>query len=1210
MPALRRSAPLLVAVAVLLFARIAWDVPTGVLVQGALIGGLSSLLALGLALVWRANRVINFSAGDLGAVPATLAVLLAISTVGLGWWPALGVGLAVAVALGVVVERVVVRRFFTAPRLVLSVATIGIAELLAAGALLLPRAFDLTGDPIPAPFDASITIDPITFGGADVMALVAIPLVFVALAAFFRRTDLGIAIRAGAERADRAATLGIPVRRLETVVWVLATVLAFLAVYLRAGIVGLPLGVVLGPAILLRALAAAVIGGMERLMTIAFAAIVLGIVEQAVVWHWREPAYVDPVLFVVVLVALLVTRRPRRTRASDASTWRAAREVRPIPAVLRRVREVRIARWVVPMLVVLVLVAMPAVLTERQVNLAGAILIFAIIGLSLVVLTGWVGQVSLGQMAFVGIGAAVGGTLTARLGWDLSLALVLGGLVGAATATIIGLPALRRRGLTLAVTSLAFALATSSWLLNRSYFGDGTTLDWLPPDRIARPDLFGIVSVRSETSYYFLCVAGLGVAYAMVWALRRSRTGRVLVAVRENDRAAEAFGVHARRVTLAGFAFSGFLAAFAGVLFVHHQEGLAAGPYAPTESLEVFAMTVIGGLGSAAGALLGATYVRGVDYYLPVEWQILATGAGLLLVLLVFPGGLGGAIADLRDAILRRVARRGSIAVPSLLRTSTSTDRDAVAAEDAAATRGDAVVDAPLLEVRALDVRRDGVQILFGVHFAAAPGQVVALLGTNGAGKSTLLRAIAGLSDVAAGSITIDGSDTTHTAPERLAALGVASVPGGQGTFPSLTVREHLRLAGWTRRDSAADLDAVTDAVLARLPLLRDRLDDAAGDLSGGQQQFLNLAMAVVAEPRILLLDELSLGLASTATADLFGLVRDLAARGTTVVVVEQSVSVALEIAARAYFLEKGEVRYEGPTADLLERPDLVRSVFLGSGTRTTPLATRAARPTRQQPADKTAHLEVSGVSARFGGVVALDQVSFSTHPGEVLGVIGPNGAGKTTLFDVVGGFLPAGGGSVVLHDADGARDLAGRSPARRAQLGLGRSFQDSRLFPALTVAETIAVALEDSVDVRDPIAAAVSLPAVAAEVDRLTALVGLEGERDAFVHELSTGTRRLVDLACAVAHRPRILLLDEPTSGIAQSESAALAPLLLQVRDELDATLVVIEHDLTFLQSIADRLLALDLGRVVAEGEPRAVLADPAVVAAYLGTTRPSVAP
>jgi ABC-type branched-subunit amino acid transport system ATPase component/ABC-type branched-subunit amino acid transport system permease subunit len=1206
----------LVAVAVLLFARIVWDVPTGVLVQGALIGGLSSLLALGLALVWRANRVINFSAGDLGAVPATLAVLLAISTVGLGWWPALGVGLAVAIGIGVVVERVVVRRFFTAPRLVLSVATIGIAELLAAGALLLPRAFDLSGDPIPAPFDASITIDPITFGGADVMALVAIPFVFVALAVFFRRTDLGIAIRAGAERADRAVTLGIPVRRLETVVWVLATVLAFLAVYLRAGIVGLPLGVVLGPAILLRALAAAVIGGMERLATIAFAAIVLGVVEQAVVWHWREPAYVDPVLFVVVLVALLVARRPSRTRAGDASTWRAAREVRPIPAALRRVREIRIARWVLPALVVLALVAVPAVLTERQVNLAGAILIFAIIGLSLVVLTGWVGQVSLGQMAFVGIGAAVGGTVTARLGWDLSLALVLGGLVGAATATIIGLPALRRRGLTLAVTSLAFALATSSWLLNRSYFGEGTTFDWLPPDRIGRPDLFGIVSVRGETSYYFLCLAGLGVAYAMVWALRRSRTGRVLVAVRENDRAAEAFGVHARRVTLAGFAFSGFLAAFAGVLFVHHQEGLAAGPYSPTESLEVFAMTVIGGLGSAAGALLGATYVRGVDYYLPVEWQILATGAGLLLVLLVFPGGLGGAIADLREAVFRRVARRRSIAVPSLLRTATSTDRETVVAEDAAAPRGAGPGGAPLLEVRALDVRRDGVQILFGVHFSAAPGEVVALLGTNGAGKSTLLRAVAGLSDIAAGSITIDGHDTTHTAPERLAALGVASVPGGQGTFPSLTVREHLRLAGWTRRD-AADLDAATDAVLTRLPLLRDRLDDAAGDLSGGQQQFLNLAMAVVAEPRILLLDELSLGLASTATADLFGLVRDLAADGTTVVVVEQSVGVALEIAARAYFLEKGEVRYEGPTADLLERPDLVRSVFLGSGTRSVAIAARTARPTREQPADQTAHLEVTAVAAHFGGVVALDQVSFSTRPGEVLGVIGPNGAGKTTLFDVVGGFLPAGGGSVVLRDADGARDLARRSPAQRAQLGLGRSFQDSRLFPALTVAETIAVALEDSVEVRDPIAAAVYLPAVsasetavAAEVDRLLELVGLEGERDAFVHELSTGTRRLVDLACAVAHRPRILLLDEPTSGIAQSEAAALAPLLLQVRDELHATLVVIEHDLTFLHSIADRLLALDLGRVVAEGEPGAVLADPAVVAAYLGTTRRSVAP
>ncbi len=573
-----RAALPLAGIAAVAWARFAWDVPEGVLVQGAIIGALTSLLALGLALVWRANRIVNFAAGDLGAVPATLAVLLMISTVGLSWWLALATGFVASILLGLLVETLLVRRFFRSPRLVLTVATIGIAQLLAAAALFLPQAFELTGESIPAPFDVHFTIDPIIFRGNDVVALITIPLTFLGLALFLRSSDVGIAIRGGAERADRASTLGIPVRRLHTVVWVIASVLAFLAVFLRAGIIGLPIGEVLGPAILLRALAAAVIGGLERMPTIALAAVALGIVEQSVVWHWQEPAYVDPILFVVVLAALMLTGRAR------------------------------------------------GLLTESKINLVAAILIFGIVGLSLVVLTGWSGQVSLGQMAFVGVGAAVGGALTDRLGWDLSLALVGGGFAGAVVATVIGLPALRRRGLTLAVTTLAFALGTSSYLLNRNFFGEGSSNDWLPGLRIERPALFGAIAIDTETRFYYLCLAALALAYAMVRGVRRSRTGRVLIAIRENERAAEAYGVSARRTTLVAFAFSGFLAAFAGVLFVHHQTGLEVGPYAPEQSLVVFSMTVIGGLGSIPGALLGAAYVRGTDYFLPAEWQVLATG--------------------------------------------------------------------------------------------------------------------------------------------------------------------------------------------------------------------------------------------------------------------------------------------------------------------------------------------------------------------------------------------------------------------------------------------------------------------------------------------------------------------------------------------------------------------------------------------------------
>jgi branched-chain amino acid transport system permease protein len=1201
----RRSGPAAVAVAVLVFAVAAWHVPAGVLVQGAIIGSLTSLVALGLALVWRANRVINFAAGDLGSVPATLAVLLMISTVALNWWVALVAGLAVALLVGAAVELLLVRRFANSPRLILSVATIGIAQVLAAGALLLPRYFTLTGAAIPAPFDVHVTISPIVFGGTDIVALAIVPVVLVALALFLRRSDIGIAIRAGAERADRAASLGVPVRRLHTVVWVLATVLAFLAVFLRAGIVGLPIGQVLGPAILLRALAAAVIGRMERLPTVVGAAVMLGIVEQAVVWHWHETAYVDPVLFVVVVLGLLVTGGTARgrVREGEVSSWQAAREVRPIPRVLRRLPEVRIAHAVLGVTVAAVLLGVPVMLPASKLNLAAAIIIFAIIGCSLVVLTGWAGQVSLGQVAFVGIGAAVSGAVTARLGWDLSFGLLLAGAVGAVLAVLIGLPALRRRGLTLAVTSLAFALMTSDWLLNRSFFGSGNTIDWLPPLRIARPPLFGVIAVDTDTRFYYLCLAGLALAVVTAYGVRRSRTGRAIVAARENERAAESYGVSTRRLMLFALAFSGFLAAFAGALFVYQQSGLDLGPYQPQASLEVFAMAVIGGLGSIPGALIGATYLFGTQYFLPPEWQILATGVGLLAVLLVLPGGLGGALADVRDIVLRRVAGRRGLDVGSLADESTATPEVAA----------DTPAEGARLVVRDVEVRYDGVPVVTAANLHVNAGEIVALLGTNGAGKSTLVGAVAGVIRSRTGSVRLDGVEIIGLRADQIATLGLASVPGGAAIFPSLTAAEHLRLATWTRRHGPAKEHPDTAAAIRQFPFLGDRLDDPAGTLSGGQQQMLALAMALLATPRMLLIDELSLGLAPGVVSTLLDVVRALAAAGTAVLLVEQSAELALQVADRAVFMEKGRIRFDGSASALLERPDLLRSVFL-EGVGSTPTVRGLGRGGRPAPTTPNgAQLAVDGLTKRFGGNVALHDVSFTVERGEVVGVIGPNGAGKTTLFDVVSGFETPDRGSVCLIDGHGQRvPLAGQRAAARAHEGLGRSFQDARLFPALTVAETIAVALEDWVEVRDPVAAALRLPAVAESeravhdrVDELVEMFGLNDYVDKFVRELSTGSRRIVDLAAVVAQRPDVLLLDEPSSGITHEEAEALVPLLERIREDLGASLVIIEHDLGFLRRVAPRWIALDLGAVIAAGSPDDVVRDPAVVDAYLGRVR-----
>lgn len=665
-PSARRALAWGVPVAAITFSVLVWPFPAplGVILNGALVGSRVALIALGIALVYRANRVINFSAGDLGQLPASLAVLLVLSW-GWNYYVSAIIGLAAAILLGFLVETLIIRRFYKSPRLIVTVATIGVAQLLTAVALFMPDWFgDLQISPrLDPPFEMALTLPGVTFNSADLLTLMVVPVCFIALGLFMQRSSFGVAIRGSAERGDRASTLGIPVKRLHTVVWVIASVLAFVAMFLRAGVVGLPLGQVLGPSFLLQALAAAVIGRMERLPTIAIAAIGIGVIDQAMTFQsGNRPSFNDVALFIVVLVALLATRQSPGTRAGDVSTWQAAREVRPIPAELVAVPEVRYARIGVGLVILAVLLALPLWLTQSKINLAAVIVIFGIVGLSLVVLTGWAGQVSLGQMAFAGIGAAVGGALTADQGWDLALALLVGGLVGALIAVVIGYPAIRRGGLTLPVITLAFALLTSSYLLNREFF-DG----WLPTGRVERPDFLGLIDISSETRYYYFCLVALGLMYVVARGIRRTRTGRVLIAIRENERAARAYGVDVTRTTLAGFAISGFMAAFAGVLFVHHQSGLGVAAFAPYESINAFSMVVIGGLGSLGGALLGALYVRGAQYFLPGTWALLASGTGLLLVLMILPGGLGAAVADARDGYLRWVARRRNILVPSLV---------------------------------------------------------------------------------------------------------------------------------------------------------------------------------------------------------------------------------------------------------------------------------------------------------------------------------------------------------------------------------------------------------------------------------------------------------------------------------------------------------------------------------------------------------------
>jgi branched-chain amino acid transport system ATP-binding protein len=579
----------------------------------------------------------------------------------------------------------------------------------------------------------------------------------------------------------------------------------------------------------------------------------------------------------------------------------------------------------------------------------------------------------------------------------------------------------------------------------------------------------------------------------------------------------------------------------------------------------------------------------------------------------------GGWIADAWGVSAGMVAMSAIFVLGAVIWTTASGGvepdiRQAMAAAMAAQATREAKDEgaAKLLVCRDLDVHYGQVQILFHVDFDVEEGEIVALLGTNGAGKSTLLRAVSGLTPPSNGAIFCDGEEITHLPAHEHSGRGIVMVSGGKGVFPTLTVAENLRLAAWKHREDDAYVKEATDRVMDRFPILRTRYNELAGNLSGGEQQMVALSQAFLSRPRLLMIDELSLGLAPVIVEQLLEMVGAIHAQGTTIILVEQSVNVALTVAERAVFMEKGEVRFTGPTAELLQRNDILQSVFLkgagsvgGIGSGRGPVRSSAAK----RPVDEKAEvlLEVDQVTKAFGGVQAMNGVSLTLEAGTILGLIGPNGAGKTTLFDLVSGFLIPDSGRVTFL----GQDITTLTPDARAKLGLQRSFQDARLFPSLTVAENIAVAFERHLDVRSSTMAALHLPnvrrseaKVLRRVERLIEMFGLGDYRDKFVRELSTGSRRIVDLACTLAADPKVLLLDEPSSGVAQRETEELGPLLTRIRFETGCSILLIEHDMPLITSVSDELLALDLGTVVTRGLPDDVVEHPKVVESYLGTT------
>ncbi len=1197
--------------------------PPGIVLLGVVLGSLTALTAMGLVLVYRAARVINFAQVAIGSAAATLTLELA-NIRHWSYWAAAGAGLAFAGLLGAAVDLLVIRRFFSVPRLILTLATVGLAQVFAGIELALPGLFDdsrsVLGGSMEVPIDFTREVKPILFSGGHFMIILAVPVVMAGLVYLLKGTAAGRGIRGASENIERARLSGVPVRHLSTGVWVLAALLSTLSAILALPISGTVRGAAGEPTLLLPALAAAVLARMTSLPTAALAAIGLGVLQQSVFWTTGRAGLIDLAYLIVILVALPL-QRDRSTRAESGalSSWVRIGDVAPIPAALRRLPEVVWSRRLLYAGVLGVVLLFRAAMSVQQLSLLGTItVVYALVALSLVVLTGWTGQISLGQFAIVGVGAVAAGNLLAEARADLFFALLGAGVAGLVTSVALGLPALRVRGLFLPVTTLALAVSISSYFLNPTYVKSGI------PGEVGRPVLLGQFDLTDEGNLFLFSVAVLAAAVAVVVSIRRRRPGRAWLAVRDNEWAAEARGVSLARTRLAAFAVSGALAGVAGGLHVVALNGVSVGTYAPSLSFEAFSMVVVGGLTSVWGAILGAIALRYAEYVVSGGLQLIVTGAGVLFLLLVFPGGLGEVGLRVRRFGLDQIARRrglsdvgtgdDEVAFGQVLSSDDPADPPDVAVTrvvhdgEAPEVHSDLDAGAAFLSARNLDVAYGSLQVLFGVDFDVRRGEVVALLGTNGAGKSTLVRALSGLTPARRGTVSFDGHDVTGASPEELARLGIAHAPGGRGIYPGLTVGENLRLAMWTFHSDKQRCNEATERVIELFPILRERAAQPAGLLSGGQQQMLALAQALAPDPRLLIIDELSLGLAPAVVEELLDVVAHLKGGGLTTILVEQSVTVALHVASRAVFLEKGTVRFSGVAADLAEREDLLRSVFLeGGGRPGRPApARRSSDGPHSEGEERAVVLSCADLTVRFGGLTAVDGAALTVREGEIVGLIGPNGAGKTTLVDALSGFVTPDAGDVRFAGTDVTR----LGPRLRALSGLARSFQDTRLFPGLTVGESLALASERTAAPPGPLAAGLRLPAsgqfeaaVGERVETLLADLGLEAWRDRFPAQLSTGLRRLVELGSLIAQEPKVLLLDEPSAGLAEPETQALGRLLLRVRDRTGCAIVIVAHDVPLLLSIADRLVAMDLGRVIADGPPPEVVRHPAVVSSYLGT-------
>ena len=498
---------------------------------------------------------------------------------------------------------------------------------------------------------------------------------------------------------------------------------------------------------------------------------------------------------------------------------------------------------------------------------------------------------------------------------------------------------------------------------------------------------------------------------------------------------------------------------------------------------------------------------------------------------------------------------------------------------------------------------------LSGVDLTVDHGEVVALLGANGAGKTTLIRAVTGThryygAALTRGTIALDGKDVTNASPGHLVDQGLVQVPEGRRILAQLTVEENLRAGAIARSRGGRD-PSIYEPVYELFPILAERRRQRAGFLSGGEQQMLAIGRALVTRPRLLLLDEPTLGLAPTIVEKVGEIVRELNSRGVSVLLVEQNAATALTLADRAYILRFGEVAAAG-TATEIAASDIVQTVYLGGDDQRPAAAAPTPRPDPEPaatapPRDDAPILSARDVTVSFGAVKALTDVSIEVRRGHVTALVGPNGAGKSTLLNCLSGALTHRG--TVTFDG---RDIHGMSPTGIARLGVARTFQHPVAPTRLSVHEVVLLGRERLMR-RGMIAAAFRTNGAeeqthVAYVDDLLERLHLADYAASPVAACPYGVQKRVDLARALAMEPSLLLMDEPFAGLHREEAEEMMAVVSREVASADLAVLLVDHNVDVVFARADHVVVLDFGTQVTAGPPDVVRRDPRVVEASLG--------